>query len=81
MCTQWWISINCNVCDKRYTQTKAELQICDKPRKGEVCSGIISDWIDHEGGTCAACIIIKDREERERRLREGGEPNAYYESW
>lgn len=81
MCTQWWISINCNVCDKPSIQRKAELQVCDKRSKGENCGGISSDWIDHEGGTCATCIVVKDREERERRLREGGLPDARYKSW
>jgi len=49
--------------------------------KGEDCGGAKNDWIDHEGGTCGECIIKMDKEDKERRRREGGEPNAHYESW
>lgn len=81
MCTQWWISVNCNVCGNRYTQNMAGWQICWKVAQGEVCGGTKVDWVDRQGGTCGECIVQMAREDRERREREGGEPTARYTSW
>jgi hypothetical protein len=63
MCSQEYISLQCDVCSKEYSHYKPRtggFQRCtDKP-----CEGLTNYTTPVQGGTCASCIMVEKREDK-----------------
>lgn len=74
MCTQSRISINCDVCHKRYTSKLGNWGECNDRAEGKGCDGTRDDWVDSVGGTCGVCIVSLDKAMKRRsELEEEGD--------
>lgn len=64
MCSQEYISLECDVCCKEYScykRRKCGLERCsDRP-----CKGLTKYVTPEQGGTCARCIMEEKRKEQD----------------
>jgi hypothetical protein len=63
MCSQEYISIECDVCSTEYSRYKRRTggfeKCTDKP-----CKGLTKYVTAEQGGTCASCIMDEKRKEQ-----------------
>jgi hypothetical protein len=66
MCSQEYISVECDVCATEYSCYKVKNEGFEKCRD-DPCKGVTKYVTGMQGGTCASCIMEEKRAEQDRR--------------